>query len=279
LSAVLNSQKFLRLLSPLLCILFVNPKAWSCNLSIGLSSDFPPYHAKAPGQNWQGVTVDLAQILVEQAGCSLNIVELPWARSIKLLESGEIQLISHFTYTEERAKYTQFLGPHHIETIAFIANKNLNQDVQTPDKLAQFSGKIGITRGDQFGDEFDKYVLKNELVNDKLVDIRNNNDRVAMLLVSRLDGIFYDEMSSQLMLAANPRINKKYAVRFTLQGSPVYWGVSFRYVSADVREKLNQAWLFMLENKMIEPVYKKYGLTINIEEFEHYPLKRLSLEN
>jgi polar amino acid transport system substrate-binding protein len=248
-------------------------------LSIGLSSDFPPYHAKAPGQDWQGVTVDLAKILVEKAGCSLNIAELPWARSIKLLESGEIQLISHFTYTQDRAKYTQFLGPHHIETIAFIANKKLSKEVIKPDMLAQFGGKIGITRGDQFGEEFDKYVLNNQLVNSKLVDIRNNNDRVAMMLVGRLDGIFYDEMSAQLLLTSNPRVNKKYAVRFTLQGSPVYWGVSFRYVSAELREKLDQAWLYMLDNKMIAPVYKKHGLTIDIAEFEHFPLKRLSSEN
>jgi polar amino acid transport system substrate-binding protein len=277
LSTILNKVQVM--LSLLLCLFFVTQKVWSCNLSIGLSNDFPPYHAKEPGKDWQGVSVDLTKILVEQAGCSLSIIELPWARSIKLMESGEIQLISHFTYTLERAKYAQFLGPHHIEKITFIAKNNFDKEVNTPSLLPLFSGQIGITRGDEFGDEFDQYVLHHDLVNSKLVDIKNNRDRVAMLLIDRLEGIFYDELSAQYLLTTNPRLNKKYSVRFTLQGSPVYWGVSYRYVSADLRQALNQAWVFMLEHKMIEPVYQKYGLSIDMDQLAAFPLMELSTEN
>jgi ABC-type amino acid transport substrate-binding protein len=253
--------------------------SFACNLSIGLSSDFPPYHSKIIGQDWNGITVDLAAIMVKKAGCELTIIELPWARSIKLLQSGDIQLISHFTYTQERAKYTQFLGPHHIEKVAFIANKNLNKEVITPILLPQFEGRIGLTRGDKFGDKFDQYVLNNERVNSKLIDIKNNRDRASMLLIGRLQGMFYDEMSAQHLLASNQQLNKMYAVRFTLEGSPVYWGVSDAYVSSETKEALNTAWLDMLEQNMIEPVYLKHGLHIDIQQLADFPLRLLNEAN
>jgi polar amino acid transport system substrate-binding protein len=263
----------------LLCFLFISRMSLACSLSIGLSSDFPPYHTKSADQNWTGITVDLASILVKTAGCDLQIIELPWARSIKLLESGDIQLISHFTYTLDRAKYTQFLGPHHIEKIAFIANSHVSKEVNSPEFLPLFNGKIGLTRGDKFCEKFDQYVLNNDLVNIKLVDIRNNRDRASMLFKGRLEAMFYDEMSAQYLLASNPLLNDKYAIRFTLQGSPVYWGVSYRFVSNEVREALNRAWHYMLEHNMIEPVYLKYGLHIDVQQLTNFPVLLLNSEN
>tara|TARA_R110002167_G_scaffold35981_12_gene114454 strand:- start:811 stop:1644 length:834 start_codon:yes stop_codon:yes gene_type:complete len=263
----------------LLCLLFISQVSMACSLNIGLSSDFPPYHSKNIGRDWEGITVDLALILAEKAGCRLKIIELPWARSIKLLESGDIQLISHFTPTLERAKYTQFLGPHHIEKVAFIANSSISPAANVPALLSQFDGKIGITRGDRFGQQFDQYVLNNELVNTKLVDIRNNRDRVSMLLIGRLDGIFYDEMSAQYLLASNSRLNNKYAIRFSLQGSPVYWGVSYRHVSITVRQALNKAWLTMREQNMIQATYQKYGLMVDMQTLVDFPVLLLSEKN
>lgn len=255
------------------CFLFITKVSSACELSLGLSSDFPPYHSKREGQNWQGVTVDLAKEWVKRAGCELIIIELPWARSVKLLESGEIQLISHFTYTPERAEYAQFMGPHHIEKIAFIANNQVSKEVNEPGSLAKFNGEIGLTRGDKYGEKFDEYVLNNELVNIKLVDIRNNRDRIAMLQRGRLAGMFFDEMSAQHLLMSNTALNSDYGIRFSLQGSPVYWGVSYRYVSNDIRQALNQAWLYMHEHSLIEPIYAKYGLHMDIKQLTHFPMR------
>ena len=257
-------NKFIAKCVLLICsIYFFSSGVLACNLAIGLSSDFSPYHAKNSAQRWEGLTVDLTQILVELAGCSLNLVEAPWARSIRLLQSGDIQLISHFTISSERSKYSQYLGPNHIEKVAFIAKNSISGDVTHPNLLPNFEGSIGITRGDEFGAEFNQYVLDADKVKNKLVNIKNNQDRVAMLLKGRLDGMFLDEMSARRLLESSLTLKQDYSVRFTFQGTPVYWGVSHDYVPMDIRKKLNQAWLYMLEQKMIEPLYKKYGLTID----------------
>ena len=260
------------------CIYLFSSWVFACNLTIGLSSDFPPYHVKNDGQEWQGITVDLTQTLVELAGCSLAFVEVPWARSIRLLQSGDIQLISHFTITPERAKYSQFLGPNQTEKIAFIANKTISSDVTHPSLLPKFNGSIGITRGDEFGLEFNQYVLNADQVKDKLVNVKNNKDRVAMLLKGRLDGMFYDEMSAQRLFDLSPTLSQNYSIRFTFQETPVYWGVNHRFVSVEVRKKLNQAWLYMIEQNMIEPIYKKYGSTIDMSKFDSDFLSLLDVE-
>lgn len=262
----------------LLChgLVVVSSFSFSCELSLGLSSDFSPYHKKTVDKEWVGISVDLASTLVNLAGCQLHIIELPWARSLRLLESGDIQLISHFTFTQERAKFTEYLGPHHIEKIAFVVKNDFAKDVTTPAELSHFNGKIGLTRGDNYGEEFDRYVLKNPLVEPKLIDIRNNQDRIAMLIRGRLDAIFYDEMSAITILAAKETLKNNYSVRFTLQGNPVYWGISKHHVSHEVKSALNQAWGFMLQNQMIEPIYQKYGLSVDMQQLAHYPLKLLN---
>jgi polar amino acid transport system substrate-binding protein len=251
----------------------------ACNLVIGLSSDFPPYHAKNSEQKWEGITVDLTKSLVELAGCSLSFVEAPWARSIRLLQSGDIQLISHFTMTPERSKYSQFLGPNHTEKIAFVAKNTISEHVTHATLLPKFEGTIGITRGDEFGAEFSQYVFDTAEVKSKLVNIKNNQDRVAMLLRGRLDGMFFDEMSAQRFLAKSSTLKQNYSIRFTFQATPVYWGVSHQFVSVEIRKRLNQAWLYMLKKNMIEPVYKKYGLTIDMSKFDFELVSLLGEEN
>jgi ABC-type amino acid transport substrate-binding protein len=109
--------------------------------------------------------------------------------------------------------------------------------------------------------------------------LTNNRDRASMLFKGRLEAMFYDEMSAQYLLASNPLLNDKYAIRFTLQGSPVYWGVSYRFVSNEVREALNRAWHYMLEHNMIEPVYLKYGLHIDVQQLTNFPVLLLNSEN
>jgi ABC-type amino acid transport substrate-binding protein len=177
--------------------------------------------------------------------------------------------------TPERAEYSQFLGPNQTENIAFIAKKTTSENVIHPSLLPQFNGSIGVSRGDEFGKEHSQYVLNVDHVKDKLVNVKTNQDHVAMLLRGRLDGMFYEEMSARRLLASSMVLNQNYSIRFTFQGTPVYWGVNHRFVSVEIRRKLNQAWLSMLHQNMIEPVYKKYGLAIDMSKFDFDLIKLL----
>jgi len=233
---------------------------------------------KTADGNWSGVSVDLARLLVKNAGCELSIINVPWLRAITLLRSGKVHLMTNFTKNDERAQFSEFLGPHHIEKPAFIARLSFSQGVYNLSKINKFKGVIAVTRGNSFGQEFDQYVLNDPKMSNKLILIRNNVDRYSLLLNGRIDGMFDDELSAQYLLMGNKKENELFDIRFTLKGNPVYFGVSSIAVPPPLRKKLNQAWLALLKDKAVVTLYEKYSLSLDEREFDSFKQKQLTTE-
>ena len=205
----------------------------------------------------------------------MEILDIPWKRSIKLLEEGKIHILTNFSFNAERSQFAQFLGPHHIEKVAFIAKAGLSVQVSDLRSLSGFDGLIGITRGNEFGQSFNAQVLQDELLEQKLVFTKNNKDRNAMLLSDHIDSMFDDEFSARYLLATQEPKKSGYEIRFTMEGNPVYFGISNKGVAPGLRKKLNEAWLGMLQQDLLFAMYKQYGLVIDKVEWEKFPAKML----
>jgi len=259
--------------------LFLIQKSFACNVVLAVSNNFPPYHMKTPDGSWSGVSVDLAKLLVKNVGCELSIINVPWLRSISLLRQGKVHLMTNFTLNDERAQFAQFLGPHHIEKPAFIARLSLSHGVYNLSRINKFKGVVAVTRGNSFGQEFDQYVLNDPKMSNKLILIRNNVDRYSLLLNGRIDGMFDDELSAQYLLKGTNKENELFDIRFTLEGNPVYFGVSPIGVSPPLREKLNQAWAKLLKELAVVKLYEKYNLSFDEREFNSFKQKQLTTES
>jgi polar amino acid transport system substrate-binding protein len=253
-----------------LCLLLFSRALYGCSLTLAVSSEYHPHYFKDSNNKWSGVSVDLARTLVEEAGCRLNTIDVPWSRALKLLESGEIDLLTNFTFTEQRANIAQFLGPHYVEKAAFLAKKNISEKVTTISDLAHFDGLIGLTRGAFFGPKFEKFVLQDQQVLAKLVRLNTNKERYSMLTLGRLDAVIDDELAASYFLTSVKNADDNYGIRFTLDNSPVYFALSRNSVPQLVRTKLNQAWKHMLKNKVLEKIYLKYGLKHNAADLNQH---------
>jgi len=262
----------------ILYLLFLH-KAFACSLTLAVSNDFPPYHMKNVDGHWSGLSVDLVRALVSKTDCDLKIINVPWIRSISLLRQGKIHLITNFTSNAERAQFSLFLGPHHVEKAAFIARMSLSNGIYNLSRLQYFNGVIAITRGNSFGEEFDRYVIDDVQLQSKLVQIKNNVDRYSLLIKGRIDGMFDDELSAQYILASTHKENELFDIQFTLKGNPVYFGVSPIAVSPELRAKLNQSWLALLEDNTVETLYQKYDLFFDKKEFNGFEQKLLNTKN
>jgi ABC-type amino acid transport substrate-binding protein len=258
-----------------LLISILSASTFACTLTLAVSNEFPPYHLKNADGSWGGVSIDIANTLVERSGCELEILDIPWKRSIKLLAEGKIHILTNFSFNAERSQFAQFLGPHHIEKVAFIAKEGLSVQVSDLRSLSGFDGLIGITRGNEFGQSFNAQVLQDELLEQKLVFTKNNKDRNAMLLSDHIDSMFDDEFSARYLLATQEHKKSGYEIRFTMEGNPVYFGISNKGVALGLRKKLNEVWLGMLQQDMLFAMYKQYGLVIDKVEWETFPVKML----
>ena len=135
-------------------LLFYSHQGLSCSLILAVSANYAPHHIRNSEAKWSGASIDLARVLTERAGCQLSVLTVPWSRAVKLLELGDVDLLSNFSLNPQRAEFAEFLGPHYIENAAFIARKNVSEEVDSASKLPLFEGPIGITRGANFGPEF-----------------------------------------------------------------------------------------------------------------------------
>ena len=116
-------------------------------------------------------------------------------------------------------------------------------------------------------------------MNRKLVYLINIVDRYSMLEKERLDGAFDDELSARYTLSSRLIDSSEFSVRFTLTGNAVYFGVSKQSVPIELRKKLNMVWLDMLEQNLLDPIYKKYGLSIDMHQLLQFPVVLLSDKN
>ena len=104
----------------LLCLLS-SFSGYSCTLRMGIETSFPPYIVQQ-GDSWRGLNVELLQLLVQDIGCELEFIHSPWLRSLKLIEQGELDVLSHLTYNTERSAQFAFIGPHQLESIYLVGS-------------------------------------------------------------------------------------------------------------------------------------------------------------
>lgn len=233
-----------------------------CTLSLAVSNTFPPYHMKDSEGIWRGISVDIARELTQKIDCHLEVLNIPWTRAIQLLKDGEIDLLTNFTFNKKRNEFALFLGPHHIERVAFVTSKYVSPKVTSIDKLSLFDGSIGIARENAFGEEFNKNVIEHSIVNQKVLDINNNSSLCYQMLINQhIDSMFDDEHSARYLLSVNQSKNNQYHVRFTFGNNPVYIGVSRKSVNRHQREQLNTSWEQLLKSNTLDTIYDRYGLT------------------
>jgi polar amino acid transport system substrate-binding protein len=102
----------------------------ACHLRMA-SESWPPYIYSGGDGALTGADVELAQAIVQAAGCTLEIVpELPSLRREILFRQGKLDLMLAASRTDERRRYARFSTPYRHERVGLFA---------APGKLRQFA--------------------------------------------------------------------------------------------------------------------------------------------
>lgn len=98
------------------------------------------------GEQW-GYGYDYVQNIAERTGWEIEYVDASWADSLKMLESGEIDLITQVQYTSERAEKYLFSDYTMGVVSAYLLTANDNDEIYYNDFEAFNGKKIGVIRG------------------------------------------------------------------------------------------------------------------------------------
>lgn len=107
-----------------MALLGMGAQAPACELSMALEQ-WPPYLYSQAGTGPAGLDWELAQAIVKEAGCTLQVhTELPTARRRHLFEQGKLDLMLSASDTAERRKYARFSIAYRHETVGVFSRGN-----------------------------------------------------------------------------------------------------------------------------------------------------------
>ncbi|MCC2617824.1 transporter substrate-binding domain-containing protein [Aestuariibacter halophilus] len=231
----------------------------NCVIRFAVSGAFPPYHIQTPDTQWGGLAVDLLKELVAVAECQFTLANVPWDRAVQMLENGELDMLSYYTPTAERDRFSVYIGPMAVEQLVLLTHRKWLAELQTIDDLAGFDGIVGKTQGTFHGESLERIATALEQ-RQHLVRVAHNQSRIGMLATGRVDAVFEDATVAQYLLSSGILDPQQFAVAQRFTSQPVFFALSKASVPTETVERLTLGWQQLRQNRTVEAVYRRYGL-------------------
>lgn len=227
----------------------------ACQLRFALDTAFPP-HIVLTEQQPEGINVRMLEALAAQVGCTVRFVQSPWARAVKLLQQGEIDVISQLTYTRQRAQDIAFIGPHLEERIWLIADPMKVPPLRQLRDLPRWPATISIAvlNGGYFGEEFQQFRDAPEMQR-RFYPMVSNQDKLALLESGRVQAVLEEEFVWQW------RVQKtltSFKPLLLVHSDQVYFGFSRISVSPELLSKLAVAWQQLYVSGELQQIRRSY---------------------
>ncbi len=114
---------------------------------VGTSADYPPFENKTyPGGVIVGFDIDLAELIADEIGVPLHMVDIPFDSLIAACRAGTIDMIAAaMTYTEERAESLDPSITYFNAARAVIALNNSGFTITHIDNVTSYT--VGVQKG------------------------------------------------------------------------------------------------------------------------------------
>lgn len=234
--------------------------AWAQeSLLVGWSS-WHPFSFRDEQQQLQGLDIDLLEAIFNRAGFHANYSEMPWARVLRELEFGTIQLTMSANQTAERDLYARFTLPYrNEETVLLIRRQDKGrwQEItQLSDLLSRPDFTIGLLRDFDYGTDFRTFMQSPQMQQRLLVRLKME-PLIKLLLAGRIQGVVMDPMGlQQLNLTGLPL--DQLTPLLDIQQTPVHLMLSRRTTTPQQLQRLDEAIQALLQSPEYGQILARY---------------------
>ena len=154
----------------------------------------PPYGVRLPDGRRSGYYAETVREAARRIGCEVEFVEMPWARGLRELEAGRIDLMAGALRTPERERFARFTRPINLSpNLLFLrAEAAARYPMDRLADLMDTSLRIGIEAGAFYGPDYDRLMAVPRFAA-RLHPVADRPRGWMMLRDGRLDGIFSDQ--------------------------------------------------------------------------------------
>lgn len=233
----------------------------SCVKSLRWYEDPPYSFLEHKGQQKvSGIDIELTRMVLNHMGCDMALLQLPWARALKELEQGRVDLLSGVYKTAERQEFAHFIPSKlYSPNVLF-----LRRDFQGADELHGLGS--AFERGLQLGAQLDVYYGEDFKVvqSDKRFkhQIHYLSDRQSiwkMLAHNRLDGIIVDKLTADYEILSLGLQDKVMASGIIVSDNPAYYAFSQKTTSEAFVKRFEQALQEVSQSQAFYDILQRYG--------------------
>ncbi len=165
-----------------------------CEKTMAWSDDYPyTFRSRPIDSQPSGMSVKTAQAAFLQLNCSIRFVEMPFARAIKELEQGEVDLLSGVFSTDSRRQFAHYSSyEFHSPNVLFFRTDDVAKyTITTLSDIVKYQlrvgGQIGVTYSSEYTD------LKSDPAFSALLSLTSNRKALwKMLELNRIDVVIAD---------------------------------------------------------------------------------------
>lgn len=221
-----------------------------------VSDPYPPLGYVKDGEI-VGVSVDLIKLLLQKTGIEGKFKMYPWARAYKMAQKEKNILIYQLTYTEERARLFQLIGPIVGDTDCLWKLKSRKDIVlHELDDAKRF--RIGVVRGYYVH----TYLLQNGFEEGKNLDPVHDDDlNINKLLSGRVDMMFLAELVFNYRIKELGYNRDDFEKALPVISNQGYLGFS-RQTSPDVVKRFEEALKAIKKDGSYARIMREYGVQL-----------------
>ncbi|MGB1262952.1 MAG: transporter substrate-binding domain-containing protein [Cognaticolwellia sp.] len=246
----------LSLLLMLILALNVRAKEEACQFNVRVESTPKNLHSIAHNTNQLSrQSYAILAALLAKIQCKLVTQPLPFPRALKMLESGTLNVISGMSKTQEREKFSYFIGPYHHERIVVIGNRALKNKANNLAQLLQLDGLISATDGAYYGEQWLHALQTDPKLKGRIIYLSENQKKFSMLFLNRVAISLEDERVVDEYLAKYD-VGDKLVKLFIVHEDPVYFAFSKKAMSTALYEKLSRQWRHMVNSDELSNIKK-----------------------
>ncbi|MEM7022344.1 MAG: transporter substrate-binding domain-containing protein [Pseudomonadota bacterium] len=231
----------------------------SCELKVGWEP-YAPYTFSGDDGQATGIDIDLIRAAGEEVGCTTEFQEMPWARILREVEQGTLDVATSASRNEDRSTWGLFSTPYRKSENAIYVRVGEESKFQL-DSLTDVPKRelrLGVIVDYYYGPEIEEVAKDPEFAAwmDGAPDYATN---IRKLLNGRVDGILAEDVG--VMQAELRRLGAKDAITrhpLYIPGEELHFLFSQQTVDPAIVAKIDQSVSQMRADGRFDAILAKY---------------------
>jgi len=218
-----------------------------------------PYSYRNDDGVIRGIYADLMREVLQRMGCQTRFVELPWARALVELESGQLDVLPGAFKTPERERFAHFSRPINRSPNVIFLSKAAAARYRI-NRLSDLIGtdfRLGAMIKVSYGVEFETLIKNPEFVA-RIETVTHRRGGWQMIDANRIDGMIADEITGLIELDEMKLSATVVNSRVVVSGDPAMVALSKHTTTPEFVRRFNRTFGDMLNDGSYRKIFESH---------------------